>query len=339
MSFGIGLIGTGYMAQRQSQALAAHPDARLEIVWSTARSGRAAQDFCARYGFVRATSHLDDLFADPRVDIVFVCTPDATHPEYVVRALEAAKHVFTEKPLARTRADFQAIGGRLEASGRTLQVGMNARFWPKFVRAREIVEEGRLGELRFVRGVYVQNAVEAVSSQVKPWVVEPPADANQFLHGGGLHCLDVMRWVAGDVVSVFARGAGFELADVWDLDTFSVSIEFEGGALGEMLVSASAFRPDEFSLELWLARGSVVDETAYLRQDGATGPDARRLETSASRRDLADQFDNLVDAIATGRSPLNSFVEAEANFALLKAIERSIEIGLPVTMPTPLTRG
>ena len=82
--------------------------------------------------------------------------------------------------------------------------------------------------------------VEMVRTQEKPWTLAAPEGVNHYLHGGGLHVLDLMRWIAGDPVSAFARASGFELAGEWGLDTFSASLEFGSGVLGELTVSAAA---------------------------------------------------------------------------------------------------
>lgn len=339
MSYGIGIVGTGYMARRHCAALTENEAARLEVVCSTPRSARVGEEFRGTYGFRRATTSFDDLVADPAVDIVLVCSPDGAHPDHVVRALDGGKHVLCEKPLARSEAEFDAVRRALEATGKTLQVGMNCRFRPQFAAIRELAETEALGTVRFIRGTYVQNAVALVRGRQKPWALDVHGEANQYLHGGGLHCLDVMRWIAGDVVSVFARAAAHELADEWRLDAFSASLELDGGVLGELLVSAAAFRPNSFGIELWCSGGSVVDGVVYRRRGDELSDDAEPLGTAQDVPDVRLELDDLVRAIETGTQPLNSFAEAYANFAVLHAIERSLTEGAPVAVERPVAAG
>jgi myo-inositol 2-dehydrogenase/D-chiro-inositol 1-dehydrogenase len=336
VELGIGMVGTGYMARRHLEEVASHPWARLQVICSTERSASEGASLRDHYGIARATTALEDLLHDPLVDVVFLCSPDAAHAGQVIRALEAQKHVFCEKPLARNARDFAAIAALLGENNRVLQVGMNCRFRAAHRAVKDTVEGQVHGPLRFFRGTYVQNAVSTVRMNVKPWILDAPPDANQFLHGGGLHCLDLMRWIGGPVTSVFARATGFELGDVWRSDTFSISLEFANGAPGELLVSASAFRPNVFALEAWLENGSIADGALNVRDGDELGRSSP-LKVHQEKSDLVLQFEDLASAVADDRAPLNSFDEAFNNFVVLRAAEHSAETGqavVPESIPT-----
>jgi myo-inositol 2-dehydrogenase / D-chiro-inositol 1-dehydrogenase len=321
MQYAIGLLGTGLMAARHSETLARHPRTRLRRVCSTERSRARGEEFRRRYGYEQATTNFEALVA-PDVDVVFICSPDATHGTYVERALAAGKHVFCEKPLARNTDEFESIGRRLDRDGLILQVGMNVRYRARYRAVKDVVASGGLGELRFLRGTYIQNLISTVRTGAKPWWLED--ESYSFLHGGGLHCLDLLRWVGGDVSSVFARGTGFEVPE-WGTDTFSVSLAFASGALGELLVSAAAFRPNEFDLEAWLSRGAVVGDACYRRSGDALEDRHQPLETEQEALDLVLQLEDLVRALDGDGAVPNSFSEAWENFRLIQAIERSAE--------------
>jgi predicted dehydrogenase len=330
----VAVVGSGHMARKHLGTLAPRTDVRLVCLCATARSEHAAREVGAEFGIRRVTSSYDEVLADDAVDVVWICTPDDLHAEQAAQALAAGKDVFCEKPLARRREDFERIGRLLAESSATLAVGMNCRFRGQYGAVKQAVASGELGDLRFLRGTYVVNAVETTRARVKPWVLSSPPGVHQFLQGGGLHTLDLMRWIGGDVVSVFARATGFELRDEWELDTFSVSLEFASGVLGEVLVSAAAFRPDDFSLEAWGSEGAIVGRAVYRRRgDGVE--EARTLEFEQPRLDLELQADNVF-----GGAPLNSFAEARANFAVLDAAERSIASGRSVALePAALSQG
>jgi predicted dehydrogenase len=324
--YAVGLVGTGLMAGRHSEAIGRNPRLQLRRICSTDRSREKGEEFRDRYGYEEATTDFEELLA-PDVDVVFVCSPDATHGTYVERALAAGKHVFCEKPLARTADELAAIGRRL--GDRTLQVGMNVRYRTPYRAVRDAVAGGDLGELRFLRGTYVQNVVSTVRTGAKPWWLED--EEYSFLHGGGLHCIDLLRWTGGEVSSVFARATGDELTE-WGLDTFSVSLAFASGALGELLVSASAFRPNEFQLEAWLSEGAVVGGAVYRRTGDGTAEDGEPLPSEQETLDLELQLAELVDALDGDGTVLNSFAEAWGNLCVIEAIERSVSAGEPVTI-------
>jgi len=327
MKYGIAVIGTGYMARKHCEALAVCPNARLIAICSSSRSRAAADEFKAQYGFESATNDYSTVLSDPNVDIVFICSPDNVHAAQVCAALDAGKHVFCEKPLTRTADDFLSIGGSLEKSGRVLQVGMNCRYREQYAQAGALVASGDLGSLRFIRGTYVVNVVASVHQQEKSWWSDFPAGVFPFLHGGGIHCLDLLRWIGGEVDSVFARATNSELARELKADTFSISLKFAQGAIGELLVAAGAFRPNDFSLEMWLSEGSILGTKVFRRQADAIAPAPEEIKVEQKIIDIGLQFSDLVRAIETETEPLNSFAEAEKNFRVLRAIEESIRTG------------
>lgn len=327
MKYGIAVIGTGYMARKHCEALAVHPNARLVSICSSDRSRAIADEFKAQYGFETATDDYSVVLNDPNTDIVFICSPDNAHAEQVCAGLQAGKHVFCEKPLARTEDEFRMIAAALEKSDRVLQVGMNCRFRDQYALAGKMVDSGDLGALRFIRGTYVVNVVASVHKQEKSWWSDFPSGVFPFLHGGGIHCLDLLRWIGGEVDSVFARATGSELARELSADTFSISLRFASGAIGELLVAASAFRPNDFSLEMWLSEGSILGTRVFRRKGDAVATEPEEIKVEQKIIDIGLQFSDLVRAIETKTQPLNSFAEAEKNFKVLRAIEESIQSG------------
>lgn len=320
----IAVIGTGYMARKHCETLAVHPAAELWSIYSTPRSLEVAEDFRSRYGFATVTSDYSAVLSDPEVDIVLVCSPDNFHAEQVCGALRSGKHVLCEKPLGRTEDEFTRISAALEQSRRVLQVGMNCRFREQYSLAKSRVDSGDLGSLRFLRGTYLVNAVATLHKQEKAWWTDFPEGIFPFLHGGGIHCLDLLRWIGGDVDSVFARATGFELGREFAADTFSISLNFTGGAIGELLVAASAFRPNDFSLELWLSEGSVLGTRVFRRQGDVTAAEPDEIKVEQAVIDTGLQFTDLVRAIESETEPLNSFAEARKNFTVLRAVEESL---------------
>lgn len=332
MEYGIAMIGTGYMARKHCDVLASHANARLRVVCSTERSRAVAEGFKESYGFDRSTADYDGALADPEVDLVFVCSPNGAHADQVVAALRAGKHVFCEKPLAYTGEEFRRIGAGLAAGGLVLQVGMNCRFREQYSVPKRRIEAGEFGELRFLRGTYIYNSVASVREGEKSWATQRPPDAYPFLHGGAIHCLDLLRWIGGGVSSVFARANAFELGGEWGADTFSISLAFDSGAAGELLASACAFRPNDFSLELWLGGGSIVGTNVFRREGDGLSPLREEIVVRQEVTDLGLQYADFVRAIESGAQPLNSFAEAYENFCVMKAAERSARDGAPVTM-------
>ncbi len=337
-TYSIAMIGTGYMARKHCSVLAVHSAARLHTLCSTEKSKPVAQEMAKEYGFRAITTDYDSVLSNPDIHIVFICSPDHTHVDYVIAALQAGKHVFCEKPLARTRLEFEKIQNSLNSQS-VLQVGMNCRFREQYLILKKMVLANELNELRFIRGTYIYNMVQSIHAGEKKWSLKFPPSSYPFLHGGGIHCLDLMRWIGGDIQSVFARGAGFELSAEYVVDTFSVSLSFMSGALGELLVSSSAFRPNDFSLELWFRQGSIVDRKIFKRVGDNVSLPAEEIIVEQKTIDLALQYEDMVRAIDAHESPLNSFDEAYANFNAANAIIQSIQDGREVYISSDCAGG
>jgi predicted dehydrogenase len=191
----IGIAGTGTMGAVHA---AAWRNAGAELVGCTSAHPAQSNDLAEKYGIT--------VFADYRelinnVDIVDLCTPTHLHKTMVIEAAVAGKHVICEKPLALTLED---AGTMIEACAAVrLFVGMVVRFFPQYRAARELVAEGRIGQLgvlRLKRVAYMPN------KPVDNWYI----DENR---SGGLvldlmiHDFDYARWIGGDIARVFARGS------------------------------------------------------------------------------------------------------------------------------------
>jgi myo-inositol 2-dehydrogenase / D-chiro-inositol 1-dehydrogenase len=330
MKLRVAVIGTGAMARKHSRILTQNPRAHLTVICSTPRSVAVGLEFQDEYGFHRSEVEFEKVLQADDVDAVLICSPDETHCDFVIRALEAGKHVLCEKPLARSREEYEAIEKAVSRGRTVLQVGMNCRYRTPYSRPRELAKE--LGPLRFLRGTYLLNKIATVKGGRKGWWSESSEGSYFFLHANGVHILDLIRWFGGPVKSVFARAACHELEENFRADTFSLSMEFCSGALGELLISLAAFQPREVELQAWYERGTIRGDRFYRRIGDQILPDVEEIDISQPRLDLHLQFDDFFRAVAEKSEPMNSVVEALANFELIQAVERSIQQGRPVAV-------
>ncbi|MCA9780756.1 MAG: Gfo/Idh/MocA family oxidoreductase, partial [Candidatus Eremiobacteraeota bacterium] len=306
----VAIIGTGQMAQKHARALAAHPEVSPFLICSTERSMQRSHAFQEEFGFKKQTTDVHAVLQDGEVEAIVIASPDHTHAEFVIRGLEAGKHVLCEKPLACSAGEFELLEKAKETARTVLQVGMNCRYRTPYMRPREMARE--LGALRFIRGTYLLNKIAAVRDGSKPWWGEKREETYFFLHANGVHILDLMRWFGGEVKNVFAREACLELSD-FHADTFSISLEFCSGLLGEVLLSIASLQPREVEIQTWHDKGTIRNGKLYKREGDQIASEPEILNFAQPVLDLDLQLDDFLKAVAQGGEPMNSLAEAKAN--------------------------
>ncbi len=150
---GIGIIGTGTIAQAHLQSLQSSTRGRAVAVYDVLAD--RAEETAKRFGIPYAASSLDDLLARPEVDGVIVCTPPFAHAEPTIKALEAGKHVLCEKPFALDPAEAEQMVKTAERTGTFLAcASARDRYGMAQTRAHEMVENGELGDVYHVRSSF-----------------------------------------------------------------------------------------------------------------------------------------------------------------------------------------
>jgi predicted dehydrogenase len=199
---GAAVIGTGFIG---SVHLAALRRLGVRVAGVLGSSAARGADRAAALGVSRAYGSLDELLADPGVDVVHVTSPNHLHYPQVKAILAAGKHVVCEKPLAMTSAESAEMVALARASGRIAAVCYNIRFYPLNQQARGMVAAGELGEIRFVSGSYHQDWL----AKDTDWNWRLEADQGGALRSVGdigTHWVDLTSFITGlKAVSVFAE--------------------------------------------------------------------------------------------------------------------------------------
>jgi predicted dehydrogenase len=146
----VAVAGLGYWGPNIARNLAGLPG--VELAWLCdaveANRTRVAQAFPG----ARLTGDVDEVLADDSVDAVALATPVPTHAPLAIRALEAGKHCFVEKPMAQSVADAEAVVAAAAAADRTLMVGHLLEYHPGVVKLKELIDGGELGRVLYIYG-------------------------------------------------------------------------------------------------------------------------------------------------------------------------------------------
>jgi len=202
-----------------------------------------------------ATSDYRELINIKDIDIVSVASPDFYHREHSVGALLSGKHVLCEKPLALNLEDCIEIIKAVKKSGKKFMIGQVCRFAPGFVLTKEIIESGEIGELFFVESEYAHDY--RVAEGVGKWRKDPRREP--FI-GGGCHAVDLLRWIAGDPVEVFAYSNHKCLID-WPVNDATIAIyKFPNEIMGKIFCSIGCIRPYTMRSVFYGTKGTIISD-------------------------------------------------------------------------------
>jgi predicted dehydrogenase len=248
------VIGTGFSGSVHVDALSRLRD--VEVVGVLASSPVRSRAAAERLRVARAYASLAELLDD--VDAVHVCTPNVTHAEITIAALDAGKHVLSEKPLAMDAAQARTLASHAAGANVVTGVCFNYRHFPLVQHMRAAVGGGEYGPAHLIRGAYLQDWL--LYADDWNWRLEPGrAGSTRAVGDIGSHWLDLAQHVTGDhivavmaqlgrlhrermrpagEVETFRRGYGPRDPVAIDTEDFgSVLIRFAGGAKGVLTVS------------------------------------------------------------------------------------------------------
>jgi len=194
----VGIIGSMFAAELHVDGYRRLP--HVEVVAVAAKTAEEAQPFAETYGIDRVFGDYHDLLALPEIDLVSAAIPNFLHHDVVLAACEAGKHVICEKPLATSVADAEEMLAAAKQAGIKLMYAEDWVFAPALVRAKEIIDEGAVGDVLFVKAKETHNGSHSIYAQTR-----------KFCGGGamihlGIHPLGWVRWLKGcEIVEVMAR--------------------------------------------------------------------------------------------------------------------------------------
>ena len=193
------VIGAGMISAAHCTGYSDNPHCQLVAVSDPLEE--RAKGVSARFG-VKSFTDYHDILADESIDLVSVCTPDHTHADIAVQALEAGKHVVLEKPMATTLEDCDRIIDAMRSSNRQLTLDFEYRYNPFFHTMKELVDRGELGELKAMSIYYWRHPFN-----IKPgrWVHN--SRYTTMMIQEGCHYVDLLGWICGEIETVWAWSA------------------------------------------------------------------------------------------------------------------------------------
>ena len=271
---GIGMVGHGFMGKVHGHAcrsLRFHydpPPADVRLAGVATAHEATWRSAVEEWGYAFGTCDFRELCARDDIDIIDCCVPNALHRDVIVAAIEAGKHVYADKPLACTMAEARDIVACAKAHPEVIsQMTFQYRFIPAMLRARQLVEEGRLGDIFTVRIAYL-HAGYIDPNRPMSWRLDPEVSgAGGALFDLGVHVIDLARYLLGDIAAVRdcaetficerpVRGGGRAPVKVDDVSILSIRLANGGVGVIESSRLATGAQ-DEIRVEVHGSRGAI----------------------------------------------------------------------------------
>ncbi len=326
----IGIIGAGRIGKVHMQSITYNvPTAKVLGITDVFKDG--LQELADKYGIEKVYEDYKEMLADKDIDAVLVCSSTDTHADISIEAAKAGKHVFCEKPVDLTPEKVQAVIDAVAEAGVKLQVGFNRRFDHNFAHVRNLINEGKVGNLELIK---------ITSRDPEPPPAEYAAVSGGMFLDMTIHDFDMARFLAGsDVTEVYANATCLvdpAIGEAGDVDTAIINLKFENGALGVIDNSRRAAYGYDQRIEVFGSLGAAMasndtpTNVTVMNSDGVTTDKPLYFFLERYMQSFRDEMVQFVDAVlndkptpTTGNDGLNSILVA-------LAAKKSVQEGRPV---------
>jgi predicted dehydrogenase len=337
----VAVIGCGWAGLRHARAFAeAGARVRWAVDMDAGRAARLARD----YADARSSTEYHAVLEDPQVTAVTICLPHDLHAPTAVDAAQAGKHILCEKPIADSLEAADRMIAAADAAGVVLMIAENVRFSPLLAKVSAMIAAGSIGRLalaQVTREVYTRTVERAT----RAWYNDAKAAAGGIMMAGGVHDVETLRMLVGEVESVFARRVRQRLAEMEGDDTSVALLTLRDGAVATLVESfllkslATAAGPEVHTLRLDGDLGSLVvrdGRTIHLFseqegfQQGGTLTEQVILVPEADT--FALEVRHFLQCLRTGVEPLTSGRAQRRPLEVVLAAYRSMATGQPVAL-------
>jgi predicted dehydrogenase len=345
MTHFVGIVGAGNISETHAKAMRAIP--KLQVAAVTGRDLSRIEHLTQQFGGIPYNDFREFLAHEP-MDLVIIGSPSGLHAEQGIAAAARGLHVLVEKPVDISLARADALISACEKARVKLGVIFQDRTKPAIRKLKNLIASGGMGKLTLVTAAvkwYRPPEYYAKSHWRGTWTL----DGGGALMNQGIHTVDLLLWLIGDVAQVYAR-AVTALHDIEAEDTVVATLEFAGGAVGTLEATTAAFPGYDRRVVITGSRGTVI-----LEKDAVMSADF--IEPVSNFRDCEVNDDNpsanspvvsdirghsaviedFIRAIDTGAKPLCDGLEGRRSLAVVRAIYESSRTRQPVAVPAAVS--
>ncbi len=325
-----GIIGAGRIGRVHAESVSFRlPEADILSIYDVNRP--AAEALAAHCGIPKIAASADEIFSDPRIDAVLICSSTETHADLIVRAAQAGKHIFCEKPIAFALERIDAALAAVAKAGVKLQIGFNRRFDSNFARVRNAVRSGEIGK---------PCLVHIVSRDPAPPPIGYVRTSGGLFLDMMIHDFDMARFLTGDDVDEVYTAAGVladpAIGEAGDLDTAVVVLQFKSGAIGTIDNSRKAVFGYDQRVEILGSEGKIATENRFPNEvvvsNGKSVYSDLPLNFFMDRytESFAQELKEFVQAVLDGKPTPVTGADSRAPVIMALAARRSYDEHRPV---------
>ncbi len=326
----IGIIGAGRIGKVHMQSITYNvPTAKVLGITDVFKDG--LQDLADKYGIEKVYEDYKEMLADKDIDAVLVCSSTDTHADISIEAAKAGKHVFCEKPVDLTPEKVQAVIDAVAEAGVKLQVGFNRRFDHNFAQVRNLINEGKVGNLELIK---------ITSRDPEPPPAEYAAVSGGMFLDMTIHDFDMARFLAGsDVTEVYASATCLvdpAIGEAGDVDTAIINLKFENGALGVIDNSRRAAYGYDQRIEVFGSLGAAMaandtpTNVTIMNSDGVTTDKPLYFFLERYMQSFRDEMVQFVDAVLNDKPTPTTGLDGLNSILVALAAKKSVQEGRPV---------
>lgn len=327
-----GIIGCGVIAPSHAESILAAEGAALYAVCDILPE--KAAEFQKKFGAEKKYTDYHDLLADPLVDAVCICTPSGMHGQMAADAAKAGKHIFCEKPMEITAEKINWMIKEIRKYPVKMGCVFQRRTFPEAMAVKQALESGKFGKI-LVADAYLKYYRSPEYYKSAGWRATWEWDGGGALMNQGVHGIDLIRWLTGEIDSVYAV-TRTQLHSISVEDTAIALVRYQNGAVGVIEGTTCVSPAQDTRFEIHCEKGSIIfSDTGILQWhlNGRPEEKAPELKTGAGsvKDDPAalNKFSHLpliqdfVQAVEEGREPMIPPEEARKSVDVILAIYQS----------------
>ncbi|HZP84373.1 MAG TPA: Gfo/Idh/MocA family oxidoreductase [Chthonomonadaceae bacterium] len=332
----VALVGCGIISGNHIEGFRRNAE-RARIVACCDTEGEKARKAVEAVGEseARAVTDYAEVLADPEIQAVDLCLPHHLHAEMAIAAARAGKHILCEKPLALTPEDCDRMAAAAREAGVVLMHGENLRTAESVEKAAELIRAGRVGTLVGLQATYAHWQPERLNQD---WRARPGESGGGHLIDGGIHYIDVLRHLGGEIAAVQAMMTRFrpELGAESE-DTAVLNFRYAGGHLGQLFAThASRGRGASSMLTVFGTEGCLsldaFGSTHSVTLFSPGQPPEQCVERKQWQESFAREIAHFLDVVQKGE-PLRATPEdGRENLRVVLAAYESARTGREVAL-------